>query len=194
MTQTLLRVASLCLALSMGAVAARADDLYKGGNWPALAADRQARQVGDSLTVLISEASVATNSTQSGAKKSGRLSGQWSIDGGRGDAADLSLGGEYAGSGQTGRSGRIVGQIGVIVDAVLPNGDLHVVGEQKLKVNGQLTLIRVTGRVRPSDISSDNVVVSNRLAESSIEYGGPGFKKPAVPGVVTRLLSRLRRK
>jgi flagellar L-ring protein precursor FlgH len=192
-TRTLLRVAGLCLVLSLGAVGARAEDLYKGGSWPALASDRQARQVGDSLTVMIYETSAATNSTQTGSKKSGRLSGQWSADGGQGNAADVSLGGEYAGAGQTGRSGRIVGQIGVVVDAVLSNGDLHVTGEQALKVNGQLTLIRVKGRVRPTDISSENVVISNRLAESSIEYGGPGFKRPAMPGLVSRLL-RLGRK
>lgn len=195
MTSNLPRAIAVCLALSIVPASALADDLFAGGSWPSLASDRQARGVGDSLTVLIYEASTATNTTQTGAKKSGGLSGRWSLDG-RGDTGELRLDGEYAGSGQTGRSGRLVGQISVVVDAVLPNGDLHVSGEQTLKVNGQMSLIRIKGRVRPADISSDNVVVSNRLAEASIEYGGPGFKKPSMPSlppVVGRIL-RLGRK
>jgi flagellar L-ring protein precursor FlgH len=193
MTRLLSGLMALLLTFGTGVGAVRAEDLYKGGGWPSLASDRQARQVGDSLTVLIYETSTATNSTQSGSKKSGRLTGQWSVDG-RGDGGDLALGGETAGSGQTGRSGRIVGQISVVVDAVLPNGDLHVAGQQLLKVNGQISTIRLSGRVRPADISSDNVVVSNRLAEASIEYGGAGFKRPSTPGVVKRLLSRFGRR
>lgn len=192
MTLALSRGFALCLALSISPAPALAENLFNGGNWPSLASDRQARVVGDSLTVLIYESSTATNTTQSGAKKSGNLSGRWSLDG-RGDTGELALGGEYAGSGQTGRSGRLVGQISVVVDAVLPNGDLHVSGEQTLTVNGQLSLIRIKGRVRPADISSDNVVVSNRLADASIEYGGPGFKKPSMPPVLGRIL-RLGRK
>jgi flagellar L-ring protein precursor FlgH len=171
---------------------AAAADLYHAGDWPALAADRRAKEVGDSLTVLIDETAVASNSTTNDAKKASHTGGQLTAGTTFNKSANLDLSHTFDGAGQTGRADKIVAQISVIVDRVLPNGDLHVTGVQALKINGERTNIRVSGRVRPSDIARDNSVPSTRLADASIDYDGAGFaSSSAKAGLITRLLNKI---
>jgi flagellar L-ring protein precursor FlgH len=171
--------------------AASAADLFKAGSWPALAADPKAAVVGDSLTVVVIESASASNSTLNGSKKGTRLSGQVAY-GSNAEAAALALSGDSEGGGQTGRSGRMVAQIGVVVEEVLPNGDLRVSGKHTLKINGEITHIRLRGRIRPMDIAGDNSIISNRLAEAEIEYDGSGFlTRSARPGIVGQIFNLL---
>jgi flagellar L-ring protein precursor FlgH len=64
--------------------------------------------------------------------------------------------------------------LGVTVREVLANGDLRVSGEQMLAVNGEQQRVTLEGRVRPSDVSDGNVVLSTRLADARITYVGEG--------------------
>jgi flagellar L-ring protein precursor FlgH len=74
------------------------------------------------------------------------------------------------------------------VQAVLPNGDLVVGGDQWLDINGERTRVGVRGRVRTADIAADNSVISNRIADAQIDYGGRGFvSRSAKPGIITRI-------
>ncbi|PVM82853.1 flagellar basal body L-ring protein FlgH [Caulobacter radicis] len=190
-TATRAAVAALAVAITpIGP--ALASDLYKPSNWSAMASDRQAEQVGDTLTVVIYESSSATNSAQTGSRKNHRVSGDARSGSTGGKSAQLNLGGEYEGSGQTGRSGKLLAQISVTVDAVLPNGDLHVAGEQVLNINGDRTFIRLKGRARRNDISRDNAIVSSRLADVMIDYDGSGFvARSGKPGAAARIFNWL---
>jgi len=162
------------------------------GDWPALASDRVAARVGDSLTVLVYEQASASNSAQNAASKTTRVSAQASTKPSRVNAAQLDLTGAYDGSGQTGRSDQMVAQISVTVVAVRPNGDLDLAGEQTVTVNGEHTHIRVRGRARPADVASNNTVLSTRLADAAIDYSGSGLvSRAAKPGLVSRVLSHL---
>jgi flagellar L-ring protein precursor FlgH len=156
------------------ATSAPGQDLYGHGNWPALASDRTAEKIGDSLTVLIQEASQASgtsqNSRQSGAGATGQISGIK-----HGGQAGLSGDYNYSTTGQSGRSGQLVATISVVVDAVLPNGDLHVTGNQLIDINGEKTQIHLAGRVRRADIGANDTVPSTALADATINYGGPGL-------------------
>jgi flagellar L-ring protein precursor FlgH len=62
---------------------------------------------------------------------------------------------------------------GVIVQA-LPNGNLAVAARQEVRVNSELRELQVSGVIRPQDITSDNTVRHDRLAEARIAYGGRG--------------------
>ena len=50
--------------------------------------------------------------------------------------------------------------------------------------------VRVTGLIRPADISSDNTVSSQRIANARIEYGGTGdFANTQERGLVSRFFN-----
>jgi len=184
-------VTALCLTLACPA-SSLAADLYTGGSWSALASDRTAEHVGDILTVLIYENSIASNSAQSGSKKDSRLAGHVTAGDSLNESGEFALSGSSASVGQSGRAGKLVAQISVVVDEVLANGDLHVGGEQILNIDGNRTKIRLKGRVRRADISSGNTVLSTRLADVAIDYGGRGFvARSAKPGIVTRIFNFL---
>jgi flagellar L-ring protein precursor FlgH len=179
------------LALGYTTPAASAD-LYKPGNFPALVADRHADQVGDSLTVIINENSNASNSAQKNTTKTTNVGGQITAGSSLSQSLQLGLNGAFDGSGQTGRADKMIAQISVVVDQVLPNGDLHVTGDQSLNINGDHTRIKLKGRVRIADISANNTVLSTNLAEAVIDYDGKGFVAGSTnPGIVTRIFNWL---
>lgn len=170
---------------------ALAENLYRESNWAALGADRRASAVGDMLTVVIFQAAEASNSAQNSSRRDSQAGGglrAGSLD----ESADIRFGGGYSGRGEVRRSERLIAQITVLVEAVLPNGDLAVTGEQHLQVNGETTRIGVRGRVRPEDILSDNRILSSRIADAQINYDGRGFvSRSARPGLINRLFSFL---
>jgi flagellar L-ring protein precursor FlgH len=169
-----------------------AADLYARGSWPALASDRMAEHVGDSLTVIVNETSAASDSTQVASSKNTHIGGSITAGTTFNKSGDLTLGGAYDGTGQTGRSGSMVAEISVVVDEVLPNGDLRISGERLLNINGDRANIKLKGRVRRADISGNNTVLSNQIADVSIEYNGNGFtSRSAKPGIVTKIFSWL---
>ena len=57
---------------------------------------------------------------------------------------------------------------------VLSNGVLRIRGEKWLSLTNGDEYIRLTGMLRPQDISPENVVESNRVADARIAYGGTG--------------------
>lgn len=180
-------VALACFA----AMPATAQDLYRGGNWASMAADRRASAVGDAITVVVQQAAEASNTTQNATRKSTDLGG--SINGGSlNENGQFTLGGGYAGRGEMRRSERLVAQLSVTITELLPNGDYRILGEQRLHVNGEKTLIAVRGRIRPEDIRSDNSILSGRIADAEINYDGKGFvSRSAKPGLLNRLFSLL---
>ena len=182
------------LALSGAAPAAAQDEnLYRHDNWPALASDRRAAEVGDILTVIVLENSTAANSAQTGSRKESKIGAELGISGTSiNGSGNLGLRGGFEGTGQTSRSGRMVAQISVRVDAVYPNGDLGVSGAQALNISGERTNIRIRGRVRPADISGSNTILSARLADAQIAYEGSGFvSRSARPGLLQRIFGFL---
>jgi flagellar L-ring protein precursor FlgH len=186
----------LCLAVvALASLApirpASGTSLYVPGAWPALASDRDARHVGDIVTILIYESAQAAGTASSGSRKSLALKGE--VGAGHFDkAGQLGLGGSSDSGGSTDRSGRMVAQISATVDAVEPNGDHDISGQQLLHINGERTLIKIRGRARTADVGSGNTLLSSRLANAEIDYDGSGFvSRSARPGIVTRIFSWL---
>lgn len=179
------------VALMFAPVPAWADDLFTPGGWAAMAADLKAARRGDLLTVVVYQTAESSQSTRSDSARNSSLSGSLaagSVD----ERGALRFGGGYTGGGQVQRAERLVTQITVVVEAVLPNGDLSVAGRQRMHLNGETSDIGVRGRVRPVDITPDNRVLSNRLADAQIDYNGRGFvSRSARPGIVNRLFRLL---
>ena len=182
---------SMVLSLAVFAASASGQDLFQGGNWAAMAADRRATQVGDSITVVVHQVAEASNTTQNSTRKSTDTGGSLRA-GGIDEGGTLSFGGGYTGRGEARRSERLLAQLSVVVEQILPNGDYRIVGRQQVRVNGETTLIAVRGRIRAADIASDNSILSSRIADAEIDYDGKGFvSRSAKPGLLNRLFSLL---
>lgn len=196
---TRLRASACVLVVLVSAWSeAHAADLAPAGNWSSLASDRIARSVGDVLTVVVYENSTGTGSAESTVNKSSSFQGQVSAGNPSGNSlavnetASLGLGHNADNAGTTTRAGTMVGEISVVIDALLPNGDLHVAGAQVLNINGERTRIAVKGRVRTADISSANTVLSTSLADATIDYDGAGIVTDSSrAGILTRALNWL---
>lgn len=147
------------------------------------AADRRAARVGDILTVDFAERFSARDVQGTSLSRSDTSSIDlpgalpFGID-----DADLTMGAErgFSGSGSASQSNSLTGRVSVTVVRVLPGGNLEVQGQRRLTMTSGVEYVRLRGVVRPSDISPENVVRSDRLAHAEIEYVGAGPASDAV--------------
>jgi flagellar L-ring protein FlgH len=187
-TMTILLVAAACCS----GVPAGAVSLYDEETFRALTSDRRAHKAGDLLTVLVFETATASASSDTTTGKSGGTGFGFESNYKMDRSAKLSLTEDFAGRGRIQRSGRLAAQLTVTVRSVDTNGDLHVSGEQLLRVNNERQEIVLSGRVRPSDIGENNTVASSRLADAAISYVGEGsLSEKSSPGLISRVLSWL---
>ena len=188
-----MRPAAVALLLLICCVTAdaSADGLLDKETYRPLVADQRAYRPGDNLTVLITETASASTTAKTTTNKKAALAGSANANGEPVSAgADLSE--DFTGGGKIERTGRLLAQLTVMVQAVDRNGDLLVKGEQEILVNEEKQWISVEGRVRQADIRSDNTVLSNRISEARIKYTGKGLlAEKQKPGILTRFLSWL---
>jgi flagellar L-ring protein precursor FlgH len=81
---------------------------------------------------------------------------------------------DFKGSAKSSQQNTLRGSIAVTVHKVLPGGTLLVKGEKALRLNQGDEFIRLTGLVRRDDISSNNQVSSQNVANARISYAGRG--------------------
>ena len=87
---------------------------------------------------------------------------------------DLSSTSASQGQGNIDRSEQIQVSVAAVVTRVLPNGNLVISGSQEVRVNYELRQLTVAGIVHPSDISLNNTIAYDHIAEARISYGGRG--------------------
>ncbi len=143
--------------------------------------DTSAHRVGDIISVNLEEATRASKNAGTTLEKNNSLN----IGGANIFGQDVHLGkytpnvslnnsSNFDGSSDASQSNSLQGQISVSVVRVYANGNLQVQGEKWLMLNNGNEYVRVTGIIRPEDISSDNTVSSQRIANARIQYGGTG--------------------
>ncbi|AJQ96776.1 flagellar basal body L-ring protein FlgH [Gynuella sunshinyii] len=155
--------------------------IYNAASGLQLYGDKKARRVGDIITIELDEKTVSKKSSATTTKKNSSTSiANPVISGGAvnvsGLSMDAQLSGErdFSGSGQANQSNSLQGYITVTISEILPNGVLRVRGEKWMTLNQGDEYIRISGLVRPEDISLDNMVSSQKLADARISYAGTG--------------------
>jgi flagellar L-ring protein precursor FlgH len=158
-----------------------------------LVSNLKARQVGDLITIIITESASAkaTSKTKADAKSE--------TSGGPGlgfldfiKPWDLDTENKFKGDGDTQRGGSLRAEITARVIEVLPNGDLRLQGTRMVNINGEKQLIEITGICRARDINPDNTIMSTFISEAQIAYNGSGMVNDvSQPGVISKVLNWL---
>jgi len=182
-----------------------------GSIWPGersqnrLFADLKARDIGDIVTVLIVEKTEAKKEAVTSTSKSTEEDASIteffgiplnfgmrnllhqgspfkpSVKGGRTSKVEA--------SGSTERKGEITATIAARVTHVLPNGNLFIEGRKETKVNNEKQYIVLSGIIRPEDISYNNTIRSDMIADLRLELSGVGvLSERQRPGWFTKLL------
>ncbi len=178
-----------------------ADGAAPGSLWSAsarltdLARDSRASQLNDLVTIVVTE---TVNAVASGASTTERASSAnssiTSLAGPRATAlsnlANLSGDQKLNGTGTTSRAATLSAVLSARVISVLPGGLLLIEGSKDLQVNSEQQLITVRGIVRNTDITTNNTVPSNQIADMEIRVNGKGIVGDAVrrPNALYRFL------
>ncbi len=150
--------------------------------------DQRATRVGDILTVVITINDKAdiqneTKRDRTGSENS-KLTGflgyeqqlaKWLPDAVKSnDIVNVNSTGSSDGKGTMNRKEQVNLRVAATITQVLPNGNLVIAGKQQMVVNYDLRELGINGVVRPEDISSENTVNYDQIAEARITYGGRG--------------------
>lgn len=81
---------------------------------------------------------------------------------------------DFKGDGNTARTGTIAGTITAKVVEVLPNGNLVIESRKEIFVNNEKEILVLRGIIRPDDISQNNTILSQYVADAQIFLVGDG--------------------
>jgi len=174
------------MATPSGAGVAHAS-LWRSG--PAsLFGDHRARTVGDILTVLIEIDDNAQIKNKTTRARTGNESlslpnilgietlAPKILPGGAGlePAVSTTSSSGSSGDGSVARNEKIKLRIAATVTYNLANGHLVIQGSQEVRVNFELRNLQIAGIIRPEDISRQNTITYDKIADARISYGGRG--------------------
>ncbi|EAQ31831.1 flagellar basal body L-ring protein FlgH [Idiomarina baltica] len=155
--------------------------LYQAQYSDNMYSDIKARRLGDIITVTLQERTTASKSANAQTTKESNVDlpvptilGQAATINGNPISANLGGTRDFTGDATADQSNRLSGEITVTVIRTLANGNLIVRGEKWLRINTGDEYIRLTGIIRPQDVSADNTIPSTRVANARIEYSGTG--------------------
>ena len=170
--------------------------IYSTSSPGLFSSDKRAHQVGDILTVQLSETFSSTKSITSQTAKEDAIGAEVGPTGilrnFAGIGGNVSKSNSFKGSGSASQSNSLTGFISATVVKVYPNGNLEIKGQKRLRLTDGSEYIRLAGIVRPQDISASNTVSSNLIAEAQIEYVGSGtLSNESKPGWGSKLFRAL---
>jgi flagellar L-ring protein precursor FlgH len=152
----------------------------------AIYADDVARNIGDVLTVIISEDSKVDNKAKRDLQKdTGRSSvfnGDLGIDHILPSIPGFTMSAESTNDMKSKADYKdertYEDRVSVMVVDILPNGNLVVIGSRDRNIAGDIQTVEVSGIVRPSDVAFDNTIKSERVANFRIVTKNSGVAAP----------------
>ncbi|MDH4028229.1 MAG: flagellar basal body L-ring protein FlgH [Nitrospirota bacterium] len=189
-----------------------ANSLWKDG--ANIFEDRKARRINDILTINIVESISGSGKADTNTKRNS--TGDYGLDNMLGmkknyetgtipfikdvyekgaqfdPSAKGSAASQFKGDGDTSRESELVATVTARVVEVLPNGYLILAARKELTINNEKQILVLSGTVRPDDISADNTVYSNKLADAKVYYVGDGvIQDKQKPGWLVRALDKV---
>jgi flagellar L-ring protein precursor FlgH len=170
--------------------------IFSAGSYVPLTTGSRASSVGDILTITLVENISATKSNSATTDRGGDFgltppsTGPLSLF----KPSDVNMGGKqsFKGKGEASQSNALTGEISVTIAAVYSNGTMLVRGEKQLTLNRGDENVQLSGLVRASDISSENRVLSSRVADARIRYVGKGeVARASQQGWLQRFFSKI---
>ncbi len=165
-----------------------------------LASDVRAVQVDDLVTIVVAEqaSAVVTGATKTSRATAAQsqvsaLAGLKSPTGAAQNLLNLASSQSLDGSGTTSRTTALSTTLSARVTNVLPNGYLVVEGTKDTTVNSEHQVVTVRGVIRPSDLTTGNMISSNQIAQMEIKINGKGVVNDAIrrPNLLYRIMLAL---
>ncbi len=194
----------LCSALPIVDLQADSIWLKRGKDMRDLYTDDVARNIGDILTIKISELSKVDNKAKRDLKKetdkSTSFNGELGITTPNHNILPRMPGftmaaestNELKSKADFKDERKYIDSVTVVVVDILPNRNLVVMGTRHRNIAGDIQTIEVSGIVRPSDIEFDNTVKSEQIADFRIVTRNKGIAAPYTkPGWLGRIFDIL---
>jgi flagellar L-ring protein FlgH len=148
--------------------------------------DYRARQVGDLLTIIVSESTEIDNQESRELNKQTQTNFSFNSAGGANAgknmsksfsnnlSAALQSGRKFDGTANTTIDRKFTDRMSVVVTEVLPNGNLVIEGGRQFQQHRETRILHVSGVIRPADIGGDNSIQSGFIADLRMRYDGKG--------------------
>jgi flagellar L-ring protein precursor FlgH len=181
-----------CMALALQPAEARSLWSDDGTSYN-IFADRKARNVGDILTIVISESTTTTTAKSSSNKKSGSTS----LSAGVGifdflKAASANGSDSFSAQGSKSDTNKVAGNVTVTVTQVMPNGNMVVEGTQSIWQNRDEHKIAFRGVCRQDDVTANNTIPSTKIADATVRFDGKGpLNAKQRQGILTQIFNIL---
>ena len=165
--------------------------------YTSLYSDHKSFAIGDILTVIITESSKASSSSQSRTDR--QMNHGMQIDPGVGRFGFVPLAGmsgnsqsNFRGDAATTRDNSLSSKITVRIVDIDMNGNLMIEGSRVITVNGEEETTTLTGIVRAQDVAANNSIQSYNIADAKISYNGKGpIEGGSKVGLITKVFNFL---
>jgi len=154
---------------------------------------QRASRVGDLVTVVLTERTRSSKSTNASSARDGSFDitppsvGPFSFDPGNLNSGSSS---SFNGSGDASQTNSLNGQITVTIAEVMPGGVARIRGEKLMTLSQGEEWIQLSGLVRLVDIDADNRISSTRVADARIRYAGNGhIQRSSRPGWLSQFFN-----
>ncbi|MBL8858729.1 MAG: flagellar basal body L-ring protein FlgH [Planctomycetes bacterium] len=168
-------------ALALALDGRRRGSIYDPDAGPfGLVGTRTANKAGDLITIVIAENQDVSNQESSDMKKGTTLDYQFTnldlkpnlfstLPRVAGSSDD-----QFTGTANYAKKGKFNARVTAMVVDVLPNGNMIVNGRREIRIDLETKLIEFSGVIRRWDISPDNSVASELVANAKVSYTGTG--------------------
>lgn len=146
-----------------------------------------ANEIGDLVTIIISESTQASNRASTETEKSLNTDGEISVKGflqwvtnlpetiSPVEDINFTPSEEFQGEGRVSTQGTFSTRLTATVVDILPNGNLVIEGTREISIAEDSATLGLKGVIQPTDLTADNTVQSNQIAEMEIIYESEGI-------------------